>query len=87
MKEYNNGFEIADRYDIVISLFLGLVMVGLLAAGVPLWVVPIIMFITCVIVFIRHFEETMGPMGPAEPPGPDRETLQERQSTGPATSV
>lgn len=57
-----NGFEIVDRYDFVIWLVLGLVMVGALALGASLLLTPlVIMVVACVVSFIRHFDETMGP--------------------------
>lgn len=55
------GFDIVDRYDIVISLLMGALMAGALVLGAPLWVLVLIMFVTCVVVFIRHFAEIMGP--------------------------
>jgi hypothetical protein len=57
-----NGFEIVDRYDFVIWLVLGLVMVGALAIGAPLLLtVPVIMVVGSVAGFIRHFDEIMEP--------------------------
>ena len=55
------GFDIFDRYDFVMWLLLGLLMVGTLALGAPLWTVLVIMFGGCVAGFIRHFDEIMGP--------------------------
>lgn len=56
-----NGFEIIDRYDILITLLLGSITVGALALGAPLWTAAIFMLIDSLVVFIRHFDETMGP--------------------------
>ena len=55
------GFDIVDRYDIAMSLVMGALMAGALVLGAPLWVLVLIMFVTCVIVFIRHFDEIMQP--------------------------
>jgi hypothetical protein len=55
------GFDIVDRYDIAMSMLMGtLVGVGLIL-GAALWVLVLIMFVCCLIVFIRHFDEVMGP--------------------------
>jgi hypothetical protein len=56
-----NGFDIIDRYDIAISLLMGALIDGALVLCAPLWVPVLIMFVTCVVVFIRHFDEIMGP--------------------------
>jgi hypothetical protein len=55
------GFDIVDRYDIAIALLMGVLMDTALVLGAPLWALVLIMFICCVIVFIRHFDEIMGP--------------------------
>lgn len=55
------GFDIVDRYDIVISLLMGALLAGALNLGAPLWVLALIMFVTCVVIFIRHFAEIMEP--------------------------
>jgi hypothetical protein len=55
------GFDIVDRYDIAMWLALGVVMVGVLALGAPLWTVLVIMVVGSVAGFIRHFDEIMGP--------------------------
>ncbi len=55
------GFDIVDRYDIAISLLMGALLAAALGLGAPLWVLVLIMFMTCVVVFIRHFAEIMGP--------------------------
>jgi hypothetical protein len=55
------GFDIFDRYDLVMWLLLDAVIAGALALGAPLWTAAIIVFAGCVAVFIRHFDETMGP--------------------------
>jgi hypothetical protein len=56
-----NGFDIFDRYDFVMYLVFGVVMVGALALGAPLWTAVAIMFAACIAGFIRHFDEIMGP--------------------------
>jgi len=56
-----NGFDIFDRYDFVMYLLFGVVMVGTLALGAPLWTAVLIMFAACIAGFIRHFDEMMGP--------------------------
>jgi hypothetical protein len=55
------GFDIVDRYDIAIWLVLGILMVGTLALGAPLWTVLVVMVVGCVAGFIRHFDEFMWP--------------------------
>ncbi len=55
------GFDIVDRYDIAIALLTGVLMDAALILGAALWVIVLIMFACCVIVFIRHFDEIMGP--------------------------
>jgi hypothetical protein len=55
------GFDIFDRYDFVMWLLLGLVMVGALALGAPLWSPLAIMVVGSIAGFIRHFDEIMGP--------------------------
>jgi hypothetical protein len=55
------GFDIVDRYDIAMWLVLGVVMVGALALGAPLWTVLVIMVVGSVAGFIRHFDEIMWP--------------------------
>jgi hypothetical protein len=71
MKEYDNAFEFIDRYDFVLWLAVGLIMVGAIVLGAPLWVVVPIMFVGVLAGFIRHFEDIMGP---AEPSNPSRES-------------
>jgi hypothetical protein len=56
-----NGFDIFDRYDFVMYLLFGVVMVGVLALGAPLWTALAIMFAACIVGFIRHFDEIMEP--------------------------
>ncbi|MGA2166429.1 MAG: hypothetical protein ABSH36_18460 [Solirubrobacteraceae bacterium] len=53
------GFDIVDRYDIVIALLMGVAMDAALILGAPLWALALILFTGCVIVFIRHFDEIM----------------------------
>jgi hypothetical protein len=55
------GFDIFDRYDFAMWLLLGVVMVGVLALGAPLWTVVVVMVVGCVAGFIRHFNEIMWP--------------------------
>lgn len=55
------GFDIVDRYDIAISLLMGALLAVALNLGAPLWVLVLIMFVTCVVIFIRHFAEIMEP--------------------------
>jgi hypothetical protein len=55
------GFDIVDRYDIAIVLLTGVIMDAVLILGAPLWALVLIMFVCSVIVFIRHFDEIMGP--------------------------
>jgi len=40
---------------------MGVLMVGALALGAPLWVAVVIMFGGCLADFIRHFDEIMWP--------------------------
>jgi hypothetical protein len=56
-----NGFEIFDRYDFAMCMLMDALMAGALVLGAALWVLVPIMFVCCVIVFIRHFDEIMGP--------------------------
>lgn len=56
-----NGFDIFDRYDFAMSLLMGVLMVGALALGAPLWAAVVIMFAGCTAGFIRHFDEFMAP--------------------------
>jgi hypothetical protein len=55
------GFDIVDRYDIAISMLMGALMGGALVLGAALWVLVLIMFVCCLVVFIRHFDEIMEP--------------------------
>jgi hypothetical protein len=55
------SFDMFDRYDFAMSLLMGVLMVGALALGAPLWVAVVIMFVGCVANFIRHFDEIMWP--------------------------
>jgi uncharacterized protein (DUF983 family) len=55
------GFDIFDRYDFVMYLVVGVLMVAALLLGAPLWAVVVIMFAGCTAGFIRHFDEFMGP--------------------------
>ncbi len=53
------GFDIVDRYDIAFTLAMGVIMNATLIMGAPLWVFVLLMFVTCLIIFIRHFDEIM----------------------------
>jgi hypothetical protein len=55
------GFDIVDRYDIAIGLLMGVFMDAALILGAPLWVLVLILFACCTVVFIRHFDELMRP--------------------------
>jgi hypothetical protein len=55
------SFDMFDRYDFAMSLLMGVLMVGALALGAPLWVAVVIMFAGCLAGFIRHFDEIMEP--------------------------
>jgi hypothetical protein len=54
------GFDIFDRYDLVMWLALEAVIAGALILGAPLWTAAPIVVAGCVAAFIRHFDETMG---------------------------
>ncbi|MGA8363964.1 MAG: hypothetical protein WB709_05540 [Solirubrobacteraceae bacterium] len=53
------GFDIFDRYDFVMFLVIGLIGVGALILGAPLWVLIPIYAGGCIIGSIRHFDELM----------------------------
>jgi hypothetical protein len=55
------GFDIFDRYDFAMSLTMGALVAGAIVLGAPLWAIVLIMFVCCVIGFIRHFDEIMKP--------------------------
>ncbi len=55
------GFDLFDRYDFAVSLLMGALMAGALVLGAPLWALVLIMFVCCVVIFIRHFDEIMFP--------------------------
>jgi hypothetical protein len=55
------GFDIFDRYDFAMSLLMGALVAGALVLGAALWVLVLIMLVCCVVMFIRHFDEIMGP--------------------------
>jgi hypothetical protein len=55
------GFDIFDRYDFVMYLLTGVVTVVALTLGAPLWVLVVILFVSCLAGFIRHFDEIMAP--------------------------
>jgi hypothetical protein len=56
-----NGFEIFDRYDFATCVLTDLVAAGVLILGAPLWTIVPIFMATGIAVFIRHFDEIMGP--------------------------
>ncbi len=43
-----------DRYDFAISMLLGLIMVGALLLGAPLWTLPLLLAIAVTISLYRH---------------------------------
>jgi hypothetical protein len=43
-----------DRYDFVISMLVGLIMVGALLLGAPLWTLPLFLAIGVTISLYRH---------------------------------
>jgi hypothetical protein len=51
------GFDIVDRYDIAISMLMGALMGVVLSLGAALWIPVLIMFVCCIVVLIRHFDE------------------------------
>jgi hypothetical protein len=56
-----NGFEIFDRYDFAMCVLMDLVGAGVLILGAPLWAIMPICMATGIAMFIRHFDEIMGP--------------------------
>jgi hypothetical protein len=55
------GFDIFDRYDFAANLLIGVLMIGALALGAPLWAAALIVVIGWTGLFIRHFDEFMAP--------------------------
>ncbi len=51
------GFDIFDRYDVALSLLIGVLMVGTLALGAPLWAAAVIVIVGWTGMFIRHLDE------------------------------
>jgi hypothetical protein len=45
-----------DRYDFAISMVVGLIMVGALLLGAPLWTLPLLLAIGVTITLYRHFD-------------------------------
>jgi hypothetical protein len=43
-----------DRYDLTLSVLCGLIMVGVLLLGAPLWTLVLISMATCTISLYRH---------------------------------
>ena len=43
-----------DRYDVAMSLFLGLLMAGVLVLNMPLWTIVIVMIVGSTIILYRH---------------------------------
>jgi uncharacterized membrane protein len=56
-----NVFETFDRYDFAMCVLMDLVGAGVLILGAPLWAIVPIVMATGIAMFIRHFDETMGP--------------------------
>lgn len=54
-------FDSFDRYDVALSVFLGVCLDACLILGASLWVIVPIPLVCCVIIFIRHFDEIMFP--------------------------
>jgi hypothetical protein len=46
-----------DRYDYAITLLIGVIAVGALVLGAPLWAIVLIYTAGCGVVFIRHIDE------------------------------
>jgi hypothetical protein len=64
------GFDIADRYDIAMAMVMGALTGVALNLGAPLWVPVVIVFVMCVIGFVRHYHDIMDDpvdSGSAEP--------------------
>jgi hypothetical protein len=55
------GFDIVDRYDIMATLTIGVLMIAALALGAPLWAAALIVIVGNIALFIRHFDEIMRP--------------------------
>jgi hypothetical protein len=55
------GFDIADRYDILLGLLMGGAIAGAMELGAPFWALVLILFAASVIGFVRHYDEIMGP--------------------------
>jgi hypothetical protein len=51
------GFDIFDRYDVALSLLIGVLMVGALALGAHLWAAAVIVIVGWTGMFIRHLDE------------------------------
>ncbi|HEV3318204.1 MAG TPA: hypothetical protein VG053_00535 [Solirubrobacteraceae bacterium] len=71
------GFDIFDRYDFVMFLAIGLIGVGALILGAPLWVLIPIYAGGCIAGSIRHFDELMygesrDDAGALDPDAPDK---------------
>ena len=47
--------------EVVISMLMGALVGVALNLGAALWVLVLIMFVCCLVVFIRHFDEIMEP--------------------------
>jgi hypothetical protein len=46
-----------DRYDVAISLLIGVVADAALIIGAPLWALVAILMVGCCVLFIRHIDE------------------------------
>lgn len=46
-----------DRYDYAISVLMGVIAVGALILGAPLWAIVLIYATGCSVVLLRHIDE------------------------------
>jgi uncharacterized membrane protein YeiB len=49
--------NVYDRYDFALSIVVGLIMVGILMLGGPIWALALIMFVTIFSSVYRHTPE------------------------------
>jgi hypothetical protein len=52
-----NGFDLYDRYDLIVSWVIAIVAVGTLLMGAPLWSVVLIVIAGCTVVLLHHSDE------------------------------
>jgi len=52
-----NGFDLYDRYDLIVSWVMAIVAVGALIMGAPLWAVVLIVIAGCTVVVLHHIDE------------------------------